>query len=72
MIQPNLVTTKTTYLNQINLKNSLSDFGLNPKDWHLTKKNSKTYSIENKKDATFKFLGTVEERNWKELKLFSI
>jgi len=72
MIQTSSTITQKTYPNQIDLKNSLSEFGLNPKDWFIKKQNQKNYFIENKDDQDFRFLGTIEENSWKELKLFSI
>jgi hypothetical protein len=72
MIQTTGTVTENTYANQINLKNSLSEFGLNPNDWLVTEKAKQIYTIENKEDHDFKFLGIAEQNAWKELRLFSI
>lgn len=55
------------------LKCSLSNFGLNPKDWHLVKHKENSYLIENKWDPEFKFIGCAHPKNaFKNIALISL
>jgi hypothetical protein len=57
-----LNVTKTK--NDLNLlNNSLSEYGLKPKEWHIIKEDGVSYKILNKTEPDFFFRGKIKYEN---------
>ena len=55
------------------LNNSLSDYGLQPQDWQLIKKNHELYKITHKTEPDFFFIGKIKyekgRKEWRSIQL---
>lgn len=62
--------------NMNDLTSQLSQFGLQPADWSLVSEQNNQIRIQNKFDASFYFLGSVQnlngKRQWKNIQLISL
>lgn len=51
---------------------SLSQFGLNPKEWSIIQLKGSQFIIQNRQDIQYRFVGRYYNKKWLHLELFSL